>query len=123
MDVLAQRLKKCRENIKKSEPEYTQSFVANKIGVARTTYTAYENGTKMPPIDTLSNIAKLFDVSIDYLTGLSNHPKLNHKEDKEVDKEVEELMQILESMPDDKRKEMEARILAYAQGLADANEE
>ncbi|MFJ5788846.1 helix-turn-helix domain-containing protein [Lysinibacillus sp. NPDC093197] len=47
------------ENIKKSKPEYTQSFVAKEIGVARTTYTAYENGTKMPPIDTLSNIAKL----------------------------------------------------------------
>ena len=122
MDILAQRLKKCRENIKKSEPEYTQSFVANKIGVARTTYTAYENGTKMPPIDTLSNIAKLFNVSIDYLTGLSSHPKLSSEEDKKVDKEVEELMQILASKPEKKRKEMEAKILGYAQALADADD-
>ncbi|WP_342441742.1 helix-turn-helix transcriptional regulator [Lysinibacillus sp. FSL K6-0075] len=74
MNVLAQRLKKCRENIKKTKPEYTQLFIANKIGVARTTYTAYENGTKMPPIDTLSSIAQLFDVSIDYLLGRTNEP-------------------------------------------------
>lgn len=119
MDILAQRLKACRENIKKFEPEFTQSFVANKIGVARTTYTAYENGTKMPPIDTLSNIAKLFNVSIDYLTGLSNHPKLSYDKDIKVDTEVEELMHILESMPEEKRKEMEAKILGYAQALAD----
>ncbi|MGE7840512.1 helix-turn-helix domain-containing protein [Lysinibacillus sp. NPDC093712] len=81
MDILAQRLKKVRENIKKSKPEYTQSFVAKEIGVARTTYTAYENGTKMPPIDTLSSIAKLFDVSIDYLLGHTEKQKLAPQEE------------------------------------------
>lgn len=84
MDVLAKRLKKCRENIKKSKPEYTQSFVANKIGVARTTYTAYENGTKMPPIDTLSSIAQLFEVTTDYLLGISDHPEPTIKDDKAI---------------------------------------
>lgn len=84
MDVLAKRLKKCRENIKKSKPEYTQSFVANKIGVARTTYTAYENGTKMPPIDTLSNIAQLFEVTTDYLLGISDNPEPTIKDDKAI---------------------------------------
>lgn len=84
MDVLAKRLKKCRENIKKSKPEYTQSFVANKIGVARTTYTAYENGTKMPPIDTLSSIAQLFEVTTDYLLGISDNPEPTIKDDKAI---------------------------------------
>lgn len=69
MDVFAQRLKKCREDIKKTNPNYTQAFVASKIGVARTTYTAYENGTKIPPLDTVIIIADFFDVSSDYLLG------------------------------------------------------
>ncbi|WP_337983731.1 helix-turn-helix domain-containing protein [Lysinibacillus sp. C5.1] len=85
MDILAQRLKKVRENIKKSKPEYTQSFVAKEIGVARTTYTAYENGTKMPPIDTLSSIAKLFDVSIDYLLGRTEKQSLAPQEAEDAD--------------------------------------
>lgn len=42
MNILAHRLKKCREDIKKINSEYTQGFVADKVGVARTTYTAYE---------------------------------------------------------------------------------
>lgn len=72
MNVFAQRLKECREDIKRVNPDYTQAYVANKIGVARTTYTAYENGTKTPPIDTLSNIAELFGVSVDFLLGKTN---------------------------------------------------
>ncbi|KGR88835.1 helix-turn-helix domain-containing protein [Lysinibacillus boronitolerans] len=72
MDVFAQRLKKCREDLKKTNPNYTQAFVANKIGVARTTYTAYENGTKIPPLDTVIIIADFFGVSSDYLLGRTN---------------------------------------------------
>lgn len=40
--------------------------------MARTTYTAYENGTKMPTPDRINNIAILLDVSIDYLMGRTN---------------------------------------------------
>lgn len=42
--------------------------------MARTTYTAYENGTKMPPPDTINNIAILLDVSNDYLMGRTDTP-------------------------------------------------
>lgn len=69
MDVLPKRLKECRQNLKSFKPDYTQTYVADIIGVARTTYTAYENGTKLPPIDTLASIAQLFNVSTDYLIG------------------------------------------------------
>lgn len=75
MEVLPKRLKKCRANLKKFMPDCTQAFVADKIGVARTTYTAYENGTKLPPIDTLLSIAQLFNVSIDYLIGRTNEER------------------------------------------------
>lgn len=55
--------------MKEIDPQWTQKYVAEKIGMARTTYTAYENGTKMPPADTINNIAMLLDVSNDYLMG------------------------------------------------------
>ena len=99
MNVLAQRLKKCRENIKKSKPEYTQSFVANKIGVARTTYTAYENGTKMPPIDTLSNIAEVFDVSVDFLLGKTDKaaPYMNKLKTKNIENDISEYLKWLQN--------------------------
>lgn len=68
----ARRLKDCREKKKSENSRWTQKYVAEKIGMARTTYTAYENGTKMPPPDTINNIAILLDVSNDYLMGRSN---------------------------------------------------
>lgn len=68
----ARRLKECREKKKSEDSNWTQRYVAEKIGMARTTYTAYENGTKMPPPDTINNIAILLDVSNDYLMGRTN---------------------------------------------------
>ena len=71
----ARRLKECREKKKFEDANWTQRYVAEKIGMARTTYTAYENGTKMPPPDTINNIAILLDVSNDYLMGRTNIPE------------------------------------------------
>lgn len=73
MSAFGKRLKSCREKIKKSDSKWTQKYVADKIGVARVTYTAYENGTKMPPFDTINNIAELFGVTTDYLMGRSEN--------------------------------------------------
>lgn len=69
MEQFARRLKACRERKKTQDPQWTQRYVAEQIGMARTTYTAYENGTKMPPADTINHIATLLDVSNDYLMG------------------------------------------------------
>ncbi|WP_342577735.1 helix-turn-helix transcriptional regulator [Psychrobacillus sp. FSL K6-2843] len=69
MEKFAQRLKQCREQKKSSNPNWTQKYVADKIGMARTTYTAYENGTKLPPLDIVDSLASLLEVSTDYLLG------------------------------------------------------
>lgn len=49
-----------------------QSDVALKIGVARATYGAYEQGNRQPDFDTLEKIATLYDVTTDYLLGRSD---------------------------------------------------
>lgn len=74
MRIFAERLKELRLKKKEENPNYTQEYVAEKIGVARTTYTAYENGTKTPPPETLKIIADFFHVSSDYLLGLTDIP-------------------------------------------------
>lgn len=49
----------------------TQSDLAKRIGVARTTYAMYEQGQREPDYDTLQKIADFFDVSTDFLLGRS----------------------------------------------------
>ncbi|ELK46189.1 helix-turn-helix transcriptional regulator [Halobacillus sp. BAB-2008] len=89
----ADRLKKCRQIKKEENPNWTQDYIARQIGVARTTYTAYERGTKIPTLDTVNKIADLFDVSTDYLLGRSDISDYQDKSN-EFDsiKEVNKLM-------------------------------
>lgn len=74
MDVLAKRLKDLRNKRKLNDAKWTQEYVADLIGVARPTYTAYENGTKEPPLGTLNRIADIFETNLDYLQGRTNDP-------------------------------------------------
>lgn len=85
MNIFSERLKTCREKKKDLNPIWTQSYAADKVGVARTTYTAYENGTKTPPLDTVNIIADLFDVSTDYLLGRTNTPATTPQENDEAE--------------------------------------
>lgn len=72
MSLFSGRLRILRENKKKLNSVWTQEYVANKIGVARVTYTAYEKGTKQPPMETITNIAILLETNTDYLHGLTD---------------------------------------------------
>ena len=79
MNIFAKRLKNEREKKKNADPKWTQGYVADIIGVARSTYTAYENGTKQPPLETVNNIAEVFNVSTDYLLGRIDDPSPSDK--------------------------------------------
>jgi transcriptional regulator with XRE-family HTH domain len=105
MDIFAKRLRYLRERKKNEDSKYTQGYVADLIGVARSTYTAYENGTKQPPIETVTKIADLFNVSTDYLIGRSNKPNtipndlpsLTEKDEKDIAKKLQAIADELES--------------------------
>lgn len=47
----------------------TQKELAKRINIDETAMSRYVNGTRTPRIDILTNIAKEFDVSIEYLIG------------------------------------------------------
>lgn len=68
-EVLSQRLKTCRRNHK-----YTQKEVAIYCDITEKAYQNYELGTREPKISTLMRIAKLYQVSLDYLVGLKDTP-------------------------------------------------
>lgn len=114
--MYSERLKELRKNKK-----LTQKEVAEKIGVARTTYAMYEQNRREPDNETFQKIADFFNVTTDYLLGRSNYPELTAEQERKVDKKVVELLKIIESMPEEKREELEEKIIAYAKGLADAS--
>lgn len=45
----------------------SQGEIADKIGVARTTYSGYENTGREPDFETLMKIVDYYNVSLDYL--------------------------------------------------------
>ncbi|GCL71752.1 XRE family transcriptional regulator [Paenibacillus naphthalenovorans] len=76
--MFSERLSKLRE-----KSGLTQKELANRLGIARTTYSGYESGKREPDHQTLQKIADFFDVSTDYLLGF--------KEKDPVDKLIEYL--------------------------------
>ena len=49
----------------------TQKQLAEEFRVASSTISDYELGTRPPPVDTLIQYAKKFDVTVDYILGLT----------------------------------------------------
>ena len=47
----------------------TQRQIAEKLGIAQSSYIRYENGSAEPTLETLVKLADLFDVPVDYLLG------------------------------------------------------
>ena len=62
MVVIGERIKELR---KKSR--YTQTDLANLLGVTKSTVAAYENDSRLPSYDVLVKMARVFKISIDSL--------------------------------------------------------
>lgn len=50
--------------------KYTQAQLAQKLGLTKSVISAYETGLRLPSYDILIGIAKIFNVSTDYLLGV-----------------------------------------------------
>lgn len=61
-------LKELRE-----ENKYTQQYVAEILNIRQNTYSQYENEKREIPIRALIVLAKLYDVSVDYILELTDY--------------------------------------------------
>ena len=52
----------------------TQKQLAAELGLNERNYQHYEAGTQKPSYDGIVNLAKFFQVSADYLLGLTDNP-------------------------------------------------
>ncbi len=59
----------------RKEHGYTQTQLAEKLQTSRSRIGMYETGKREPDMDMLKQIADLFQVDIDYLTGRSEIPR------------------------------------------------
>ncbi len=71
MSVFTERLKTLRKNCGLSQDD-----LAKMLEVGKTTISNYETEYSMPDVKTTERIASLFDVTVDYLLGRSDKPKV-----------------------------------------------
>lgn len=67
MEIFIRRVKELR-----IESGFTQKQLAEKLNTTNSTVCDWEKGRSQPDLQTLAKIAKLFDVTTDYLLGLSD---------------------------------------------------
>ena len=68
-EILARRLRKCRE-----DAGLTQIKVAIYCDITERAYQNYELGNREPKLGIIMRIAQFYEVSIDYLVGLTDDP-------------------------------------------------
>ncbi|MBO0458902.1 helix-turn-helix transcriptional regulator, partial [Enterococcus hulanensis] len=75
----------------RNEANKTQQQIATELGISRAAYSHFENDRNEPDSETLVKLAKIFNVTIDYLLGNKHTPEWATEDD------VIELDKILES--------------------------
>lgn len=66
-DIISKRLNKLL-----SENNIRQRELAEKTGITEVSISRYANGERTPTVGNLVKIAKVFNVSTDYIVGISN---------------------------------------------------
>lgn len=65
-----QRLRDLRE-----DRDLKQEDIAKLLGIAQNQYSRYERGENMMTIDRYIKLAIFYNVTLDYITGITNEPK------------------------------------------------
>lgn len=68
MKIFCERFKELRKG-----KAVSTTVLGKELGVSNSTVTRWENGVIVPSIEHLYNICKYFDVSADFLIGLSDN--------------------------------------------------
>lgn len=69
-EIFCYRLRQLRQS-----RNLTIEQLGNEFNVKKQTVSRWELGNRLPPLDVATNLAEYFNVSLDYLVGLSDNPK------------------------------------------------
>lgn len=61
----------------REDHDLTQKQVAKSLNCSQQVYSNYELGQRDIPTDILIKLSKLYDVSTDYILGITNNPDIN----------------------------------------------
>ena len=89
--LLSKRLKELRIS-----NGLTQRELGERVNVTKVSICCYENGTRVPTLDTLTKLGKILDVDVDYLLGYDNPVKPKGKNKKITNMAKEEIEFITE---------------------------
>lgn len=57
----------------REDHDYTQEYVASYLGMKQSQYSRYERGLRDTPTDVLIALVKLYNVSADYILGITDN--------------------------------------------------
>ena len=67
---ISDRIRNLREDY-----DYSQTYIAKQIHVAQTTYSDYENNKVRIPVESLIDLAQIYNVDMNYICCLSDEKK------------------------------------------------
>jgi len=102
------RLKELRKQNQK-----TQEDIAQYLHIARSTYNGYEQNISEPTIETLSNLANYYNVSLDYLIGRDFKEEIGYLDELELN-----ILKMTKKL----NQQNKLQALAYISGLFTAQE-
>lgn len=74
------------------------------VGLAESTISQYETGKRQPDNETLLKLGECFNTSVDYLLGSTrtneNAPTLTQKDERDIEKRLQNTIEELESLQD-----------------------
>lgn len=71
-DIMKNRLRELRKN-----RDLTQISLQLQTGIEQALLSKFENGDRVPPIETLIRLAEFYNVSIDYILYRTDNPEIN----------------------------------------------
>ncbi|WP_324628405.1 helix-turn-helix domain-containing protein [Bacillus paranthracis] len=80
----------------------TQQNLADKLSISKSLISKYESGSAKPSYENLSDLANLFNVSTDYLTGKIN----TYKPDEQKEKQINDLLKKFDKLDREKREKI-----------------
>lgn len=79
----------------------SQNDLANLLGVSQQSISKYENGSREAGYDILIQMSKIFDVSIDYLLGLSNIRRIEDIQNEQLSADEKRIIETYRTIDSD----------------------